>query len=67
VLTFGVSVLGSGRTTTHVPHFGHVPDEHTMRWRIQSYMGIRSAFPVFESALTGNQHLSAIDGQEKLL
>jgi hypothetical protein len=44
-----------------------VPDEHTMRWRIQSYMGIRSAFPVFESALTGNQHLSAIDGQEKLL
>jgi hypothetical protein len=29
-------------------------------------MDFRPAFAIFEPALTGNQHSSAIDGQEKL-
>jgi hypothetical protein len=58
VLIFGFPVPGSdcGRTTTHVPHFGQVTHEHTMRWAIQKLYGQLACFGCLRGRLDGHQH-----------
>ena len=65
MFSFGLSAPGSGcgRTTTHVPHFGHVTHEQTMRGAIEKLYGQPACFRCLRARLDRQSASSVTDAK----